>query len=391
MTLEDAIDSHFESAQLELLRRLVDTPSHTWAPDDVELAAQILDEEAARLGLSRRAVPDDEGRFADHRVFSTPACGEQERALALVGHVDTVFPRSLGFLHFVRDEDTVRGPGTLDMKSGLTSILFALRAVKESAPDAWSRLKARFVCVSDEEVGSPSSVDLYEELAPLTSAALVFEAGRVDDEIVTCRKGSAVFTVTTRGVAAHAGNKHREGTNAVHALALLVPRIEALTDYDAGLTANVGLFDGGTARNTVPEEAKCVVDVRFTHLADVERVQRFFAELEKDPQLPQRLTAATVSVDGRVARPPMEATDETQALRLRYERHAADVGLKVGEAPLQGGGSDANLLAARGVPCIDGLGPWGQHFHKVQEHSSLDSLKRRTKALARFLLEEAGQ
>jgi glutamate carboxypeptidase len=213
----------------------------------------------------------------------------------------------------------------------------------------------------------------------------------VEDKIVTSRKGSAVFTVEASGTAAHAGNKHAEGTNAIHALALLVPRIEALTDYERGLTANVGLIEGGTAKNTVPDAAKCVVDVRFERLADVERAQQFFDELARDPQLPERLAAARVSVHGRVARPPMEASEQTQALRLRYEKHAAEQGLKVGEAPLQGGGSDANLLAARGVPVVDGLGPWGQHFHKVEEWSSLDSLKRRTKALARFLLEEAGE
>ena len=65
------------------------------------------------------------------------------------------------------------------------------------------------------------------------------------------------------------------------------------------------------------------------------------------------------------------------------------MGLKVGAAPLQGGGSDANLLAAHGVPAIDGLGPFGKHFHKIEEWSSLSSLNKRTKALARFLAEEA--
>ncbi len=61
----------------------------------------------------------------------------------------------------------------------------------------------------------------------------------------------------------------------------------------------------------------------------------------------------------------------------------------MGEAPLQGGGSDANLLAANGVPVIDGLGPFGKHFHKVEEWSSLSSLQKRTEALASFLVHGA--
>lgn len=83
----------------------------------------------------------------------------------------------------------------------------------------------------------------------------------------------------------------------------------------------------------------------------------------------------------------MEASDASQALRARYERHAAAVGLDTGEAPLQGGGSDANILSGAGVPCIDGLGPRGRHYHEAREWSSLESLLRRTEALARFLCE----
>lgn len=396
--LHAAVDEAFETEQVKLLETLVNAPSHTHAKDDVEQAAQLVDDVAASLGLSCRRFADPEGRFADHRVYATPATEADDAALALVGHIDTVFPRSLGFLTFRREGDLVFGPGVLDMKSGLTEILFALLALKRALPDAFASLKARFVLVSDEEVGSPSSnAVLYDELAKVTSRALVFEAGRDDDRIVTARKGAGVYTVRARGRSAHAGNKHAEGINAVHALALAIPRIEALTDYARGLTLNVGLAKGGTAKNTVPDEAEAVVDVRFERREDVERVEALFAALEKDPfadvpeaLLNERVRKATFEISGGVSRPPMEANDENQALRRRYEAHAKEVGLGTGECPLQGGGSDANLLAARGVPAIDGLGPWGKHFHKVEEYSSLDSLRKKTKALACFLLEESG-
>lgn len=396
--LYSAVDDAFESEQVKLLEALVNAPSHTHAKEDVEQAARLVDEAAATLGLSCVRLPDPEGRFADHRVYATPATKADELALALVGHIDTVFPRSMGFLELRREGELVYGPGALDMKSGLTEILFALAAIKRAHPEAFAALKARFVLVSDEEVGSPSSnAVVYDELARVTSRALVFEAGRDEDTIVTARKGAGVYTVRAHGRSAHAGNKHAEGVNAVHALALAIPRIEALTDYARGLTLNVGLVKGGTAKNTVPDAAEAVVDVRFERAEDVARVEAFFASLEKDPfagvpdaLLNERVREARLSVSGGVSRPPMEASEANQALRRRYEAHAAAVGLRTGECPLQGGGSDANLLAARGVPVIDGLGPWGKHFHKVEEYASLDSLRKKTKALATFLLEESG-
>jgi acetylornithine deacetylase/succinyl-diaminopimelate desuccinylase-like protein len=84
----------------------------------------------------------------------------------------------------------------------------------------------------------------------------------------------------------------------------------------------------------------------------------------------------------------MAVRDWSQRLRLAYEPYAAAMGLQVGEAKLQGGGSDANLLVALGVPCIDGLGPFGEFFHQVTEWCSLTSLRRRTAALAWFLAEQ---
>lgn len=382
--LDAAVDAAFESEQLEALRRLVDQPSHTYARDDVEAAATILDElaEASGLAVARHTATDP--RFAAHRVYAPPTLGDDTPAIALVGHIDTVFPRSSGFLEYRRDDDVARGPGVLDMKAGLTTILFAMRALRTvRGEDAWSVSPLRFICVTDEEVGSPSSRHLYAQLAPHLREALVFEHGRAEDRVIGCRKGGGAFTVTARGRAAHAGNDHPSGINAILALSLLIPHIEALTDYDRGVTVNVGLISGGTAKNTVPAVASCVVDIRFVTKEDGDALcdaMRALAttELPGDP-------GATFEVEGGVTRPPMERTAAIDDLRARYEVCARGVGLGGGEAPRQGGFSDANLIAAAGVPVIDGLGPAGAGAHSHDEWCDLVSLNKRTKALARFL------
>ncbi len=394
--LRDAVASRFEVMQVPLLARLVEQPSYTIDREDVERAACIVDEGAVQCGLSVTRCPDPDGKYADHRVYSTPACGVNDRALALVGHVDTVFPRSLGFERFTREEDIAKGPGVLDMKSGLTTVLFALHAVREAAPEFWSHLRARFVCVSDEEVGSPSSRTLFESLSERTHAALVFEAGRVKDQIVTRRRGGGLWAIHAHGRAAHAGNHHARGVSAIHALSLLVPKLEALTDYRRGLTVSVGIFQGGTAKNTVPEEASLQLDARFERAADAAELESALKQLVIEPYagllgVPEKLRAVRFVLEGGITRPPMEASDASEELRRRYEVHAVRCGLSIGEAPLQGGGSDANLLSGFGVPCIDGLGPWGEHFHQTREYCSLASLRMRTLALACFLVDEASR
>ena len=276
------------------------------------------------------------------------------------------------------------------MKSGLSVILFGLQAVSQVAPDVFSQMKLRFFCNTDEEVGSPSSSDMFERFAPRISRALVFEGGRDEDRIITARKGTGAFTLTVTGRSAHAGNDHASGVNAIHALALVIPHIEALTDYSKGATTNVGTISGGSSKNTVPGEATCVIDVRVTSAAEARRIQSALEKLAEDPfagleNVPECLRQVRVTLSGSMRRLPLEPTPQSQCLRDEYERAAAKVGLGIGEAPLQGGGSDANSLAACGVPTIDGLGPFGKAFHSPEEWSSLDSLKRRTQALACFL------
>jgi len=392
-----AVDNAFESEHIPWLQKIVDQPSHTGARDDVEAAAALIDALCASIGLRRSLCPDSTSTFADHRIYSTPGTTDEERAVALVGHCDTVFPRSLGFLEFDRDPasassggDVIRGPGVLDMKSGLSVILFALQALSRAAPERFAQLRARFVCNTDEEVGSPTSRTLFQALAPRISMAMVFEGGRDEDRIITRRKGTGTFTLSAFGQEAHAGIDHASGANAIHALALMIPAVEALTDYARGTTVNTGLIQGGTAKNTVPGTAVCTIDARVTTMAEADKVTQALQDLAENPfqglqDVPERLEGVRAELDGGFLRPPMEATPESRKLQELYEEVAGPQGLGTGEAPLQGGGSDANLLAAEGIPTIDGLGPYGKFFHSPKEWSSLASLHKRTRALACFL------
>lgn len=390
--LDAAVDAAFEREQVPSLAALVEQSSCSREPEDVEACFAILDRQAVQLGLAIETVPDPRGEVAAHRVYTTAACTGTTRALALVGHIDTVFPRAMGFSGFRREGDVARGPGVLDMKSGVSAMFAALAALRTATPALASRLALRIVIVSDEEIGSPSSAALYARLAPLTTAALVFEAGREADRIVTRRRGGGLYTVEARGHAAHAGNAYLEGTNAIVALALVLPRIEALGDPGRGTTLSIGLVEGGTAKNTVPERAVAHLDARYETTDEVRRVEEGMRAIALDPFAglsdeiaPPRLRRAQLTLSGGMTRPPMQPLASTAALFDRYAACATAVGLGAEEAPLQGGGSDANLLVHHGVPCLDGLGPYGRFFHETREWCSLESLARRTRALARFL------
>src|SRR6185436_19660482 len=97
--------------------------------------------------------------FARHLIFRTGAVG---RPIALVGHLDTVFPPGT-FEGYRRDGPLARGPGVLDMKGGLLVAGFALLALREAG--VLSQLPIRFIVVSDEDVGSPEGQPLLRAAA----------------------------------------------------------------------------------------------------------------------------------------------------------------------------------------------------------------------------------
>ena len=184
------------------------------------------------------------------------------------------------------------------------------------------------------------------------------------------------------GRAAHAGNNHKEGKNAIWGLARFIDRAQSLTDYARGVTVNVGVISGGTSKNTVPERAEAQLDLRFETIADGEKL---VADLRAAAE--NALEGVTISVTGGIARQPLERSEASVALMNSYLACAKASGLGGGEAALIGGGSDASTSSAIGIASIDGLGPRGVGFHTKDEQIEIATLVLKAQALARFLLQ----
>ncbi len=363
------------------LAELVQVNSFTENVEGGRKVGAMLEELFAVDLLDTTRVPSESGKFADHLVVQSSWTSIGDAPIALVGHLDTVFPPGT-FEGYRRDGDLARGPGVLDMKGGLVVVAWALKALAHAG--ALATLPGlRVVIVADEEVGSPEGQRVIKDAIAGARGALVFEAGRKGDLVITRRKGTGAMTVVAHGKAAHAGNAHKEGANALWAIAKLVDRAQALTDYTRGVTVNVGKVTGGTSKNTVPDRAEALIDLRFETRADgealVEAIRR--AADESAAAVP----GTRFEIEGGIARLPLERTDASVKLMEDYGACARASGLGTGEAPLIGGGSDASTAAAIGVASIDGLGPRGIGFHTKDEQIEIATLVQKAQALARFL------
>jgi glutamate carboxypeptidase len=291
----------------------------------------------------------------------------------ILGHFDTVW--DIGTLDRMplREEDgRLHGPGIYDMKASLVIAIHAVRAMRSLA---MPMPKVVMLWTTDEEIGSDTSRALIEKEALESDAVLVVEPCLPGGAVKTHRKGCGEFTITARGVSAHAGIDPRKGASAIHELAHQVSVLETLQDLERGVSLNVGQITGGTRGNVIAEQASAVVDVRVPTLADAAKVEAAVRGLTP------RNARVSLDVHGGVGRPPMERTAETGRLYEQAKAVAAVLGRDLAEGGT-GGGSDGNFTSAIGVPTLDGLGPDGDGAHAVHEHVLLAELPWRAAFLA---------
>ena len=358
----------------EELRALVECSSFTEDHDGVRLALDALESTLPRHWFRSRIASANCG---GHLVVHSPRGPASQGGAILIGHIDTVFAKDV-FAGYREEGERAMGPGVLDMKGGLIVTSYGLQAAEERAGEI---LPWTWVIVGDEEIGSPDSAELLRSHARGASCALVFESGRVHDAIITQRKGTGTVTVTAHGIAAHAGNAHDRGRNALWALARWIDAAQSLTDYARGITVNVGTLRGGTSKNTVPDRAVAEVDIRFCAMEDRAFLQAEFERLA----LERALDGTRIELAWGPGRLPLERTDASARLRHQYALCQRESGLGDGESPLVGGGSDASTTSAIGIASIDALGVRGEGFHTVREFAELRTLAPKSEALARFI------
>lgn len=327
---------------------------------------------AAERGWSVATYPDEvtgDGLVATLR-------GTGRGRVMLVAHLDTVYPVGTAAARPLRREgDTLIGPGSADNKSGLLSGLYAAAALAELAPASFELLGV--VCGGDEETDSRASGALLRAVAPDYDLALVLEAGRENGDIVSARKGNGMFTLEVSGRAAHAGVEPEKGANAVLALAHQIVALQALNGTRPGLTVNVGVIDGGSVPNAVPDRARALVDVRVTRREDMEPVEAAIRAIAAA----ERVAGTQTTIRDGWGFPPMDRTPAIVRLAELARNCAHELGFSVGDAAT-GGVSYANLLAGAGLPVLDGLGPVGGLDHSPREYIDITSIVPRTALLA---------
>ena len=343
----DVFAARLES-MLADIAELVGVEAGSYDVEGVTRTSQWVGERLKQQGfeLNYEQVPERGDRLWAVRK------GSGQGRLMILGHADTVWPRgTLKSWPFAINDDLAQGPGVGDMRGGL---ILALNAIDvATAADAADFEEIKFLVVSDEELGSPLSRGWIEEHAKQADWVLTLEPGRPGGGYFTSRGAVGAFFVEAKGQTAHAAANYQKGASAVRQLAILLPQIEALTRLDEGTIVNVGIFQGGDARQVVPGHAKLHVDMRARTPEAAEalqkEVERLVASVATD--------RVSVALKGDWTRPAWAKSPETAALYEIVEAASREIDAPCFELTNISGGSDASFCGALGVPTIDGMGP----------------------------------
>ena len=300
-----------------------------------------------------------------------------EAPVTLSGHMDTVHPiGSFGNPPVRWDETNLYAPGVMDCKGGLVAALLAMTALELCE---FRRRPVRLLLQSDEEsnsIHSRKETIQYICRKAADSVAFLNCESIHGNTAVLYRRGIVRFRFSLHGKAIHA-SRCPEGSSAIAEAAHKILALEEWKDL-SGITCNVGLIQGGSSENTVPEDCAFSAEFRFNtnrEMADAERiVQKIAAETH--------IPGVVCSVTKTVSRCAMEPQERNYALLDTMNRIYTENGLPTLSARQSLGGSDAAEVTKSGIPCVDSIGVAGDFIHTRNEYAVLDSLAQAAKRMA---------
>jgi glutamate carboxypeptidase len=335
------------------------------------------------LTVQRLGLPDHEERHPGGECGDTLTLtygGTGAGHVALVGHYDTVWPTGTlaGWEQPAAGEDgreKLSGPGIFDMKTGLAQGIWALKLARESGAPLPT---VTFLFNGDEEIGSLSSRPVIEEVAQKVDVTLVLEPS-AHGAVKTARKGTGIFQVTATGVESHAGLAPQDGASAITALSEFVVAAAKVAAPDKGTTINTGLIKGGSAINVVAGRATAGVDIRVSSAAEQARVDEELDAIKvSDPRV-------AIEIDHAWNRPPMTLNAASVPLLDLAREVAREQGRDALRDTAVGGASDANFVAALGLPVLCGMGAVGDGAHAQGEFIHPDTVPAQTALVAGLL------
>lgn len=277
---------------IEFTKKLISIPTEnppgTGYTECIDMIASTLDD----IGLDHEVieVPTNDSVFPRYCINAFHGTGY--RTLYFHGHYDVV-PASSDRQFVPSEEDgKILGRGSSDMKGGIASMIYAIKAIKESGIDLPGRIG--LTIVPDEETGGLlGSQYLFRKGILGKDGIGMLTAEPTGGVIWNASRGAITMRVDVKGKPAHVG-LHFQGINAFekmlivgNSLVELKKKIEtrktgfniAPDEAKRSILLIGGICRGGTNFNLVPAECSFSIDRRINPEEDLEKEKRALLDL----------------------------------------------------------------------------------------------------------------
>jgi succinyl-diaminopimelate desuccinylase len=373
---------------VELLQKLVQIPSPNPLGDTRDIA-EFIAKQMQAIGCDVKTPAPD---VKPEAVNVVATLGQGTPIIMLHAHIDTVpiadteaDKWSVDPYSGVVKDGKLYGKGSIDDKAPLASMMLTMMdAAKQDTLNGTLVL----VAAAEEEVGGQLGTKWMAENDHLPECDFIVVGEQTHNKVATAHKGVMRATVRTTGKSVHATNPNR-GINAIIAmskavLALgayhneLAKRVHPLVGFP---TCNVGVIEGGSTANAVPDS--CIV-----------KLDRRMIPSEHPEVVKSELRAVIDSVDVNPAEISIDdflfsswfdsplGSDLSQTFLSCVRDELNDDPGPIGYLP----GSDAKHLMtlARGDMIIFGPGSY-EVAHAFDEHVVLEDYQGTTNILLKFV------
>ena len=215
--------------------------------------------------------------------------GEEEFGIGFIGHTDTVeFIGDWKYDPFklTKEGDKLYGLGTCDMKGGIAAFLSAINKLDKTKVK--NKIKVYFTY--DEEIGFRGIKDIisYENSNNSKFPNILIIGEPTNNEILLGTKGLIEYKVTFKGIKVHSSTPEK-GKSAIFEAVKFISELKEFYEKEIKIeeddafsvpytTFNVGVINGGSEINSVPESAEILFDFS-TISKNEEKIIKFVNEL----------------------------------------------------------------------------------------------------------------
>lgn len=307
---------------------------------------------------------DDAGKYANGNSGNLLCQIGSGGDFVLLAHMDTA--RSTNGVQPIIGKDRITSDGTtvlgVDNRAGIALILYNLEKALQKNITLKDFTIAFTICEETTGIGSR-----HLQLNGHIRKGFVLDSSLRPGNFINRSYGARSFRIKINGKPSHSGIAPEKGVNAILAAAKAISQIPLGRISDT-TTANVGIFNGGSAVNVVPGEAHIFGEVRSLDKDDLEKTLK---QIEETFTRSAAELGATIEFSSEWDFVPYEIKPDADVFE-----DLTGVLRKVGFEPqtvTSPGGSDANSLNANGIPAVN-IGIGAQNPHGNDEFILLEDL-----------------